>query len=342
MRRDPTTRPCMRCGTPFRTAGRRPDARFCTRACADQAKRLAVAERSCARPGCDRSFVLGPRNPRQRYCSTACSGQARAQQVERTCPGCRERFWVAARRLAAGRGEFCSSRCYGAVRWGPRQLWTCRGCGVQAERSPTRAARPYCSQRCYFGHRGQATARRCATCQAPIRVAPSVLARGLGKFCSRACYLDSRRRPRVTRECEHCRQAFAVVPSQQRRRFCRRQCWQAATAPRRLQCRACRGPLPRRLWAGRHFCSRACANRGRHRERPQELSARDRRILALHAEGLRAPAILQRLGSEQEAWGWYTPAAVRQVISRARRGGDERTVTLPKSARRVTAGRATR
>lgn len=44
--------------------------------------------------------------------------------------------------------------------------------------------------------------------------------------------------------------------------------------------------------------------------------ARNRRILDLRADGLKAPAILERLATENREWGCYSVATIRQVISR--------------------------
>jgi len=44
---------------------------------------------------------------------------------------------------------------------------------------------------------------------------------------------------------------------------------------------------------------------------------RNGRILELHGQGLKAPAIAQRLQEDDPSW-WMMPAAIRQVISRAR------------------------
>jgi hypothetical protein len=49
------------------------------------------------------------------------------------------------------------------------------------------------------------------------------------------------------------------------------------------------------------------------------IAARNRRILELRAEGLKAPMILSRLKAENVEWGSYEVATIRQVVSRTNR-----------------------
>jgi hypothetical protein len=297
----------------------------------------------CARPGCAQAFLQLP-SGRKRYCSLSCSAAARRLRQPRVCPVCQTVFAPAAAHVRAGQGQYCSSRCYGTARWGPRQLWRCRGCGRQEERKPSSAARPYCNRACYFAARGwrQRADHACPTCGTVRQVTPAALAQRRERFCRRACYIAWRRKPRTTRACAQCRKSMALLPCQWRRRFCSRPCWLKAHTPRRFRCHVCRQRFTAEAWREPQFCSRECAaqgRRGRHYQRAAELVARDQRIVALRADGLKAPQIRTRLQAEGCAWAngekRATEAAIRQVLSRTRRPPPEQFVTLPTEGRRV-------
>lgn len=63
--------PCATCGQSVT----KPDHRYCSTTCANQARRRTPPSRPCA--WCGRAFTLDPKNNRQAYCSTTCAGQAR-------------------------------------------------------------------------------------------------------------------------------------------------------------------------------------------------------------------------------------------------------------------------
>src|SRR5688572_17712335 len=50
----PPELPCRRCGTPFKTVGRPDPTYYCSKACADESKRIVRPTSTCAQ--CDRDF----------------------------------------------------------------------------------------------------------------------------------------------------------------------------------------------------------------------------------------------------------------------------------------------
>jgi hypothetical protein len=85
-------------------------------------------------------------------------------------------------------------------------------------------------------------------------------------------------------------------------------------APRSFRCRACKSIFLSRAWRRPRYCSIACSNRGRDRQRAPVLVARDGYILELHGQGLKSPQIQEALARRDPAW-WATPALIRKVIS---------------------------
>ncbi len=82
-----------------------------------------------------------------------------------------------------------------------------------------------------------------------------------------------------------------------------------------------------RAWRKPQFCSLACANRGRVRQRSPEKERRNHRVLELHVEGLDAFRIAARIKLEmglEIATGtvrtivFRAPKAIKQVVVGAR------------------------
>src|SRR6516162_5845944 len=86
------------------------------------------------------------------------------------------------------------------------------------------------------------------------------------------------------------------------------------TRPVVFTCEACGVEKPAHRWQRRRYCSLSCANRGRARKwaRPAPLVVRNTRIVRLHRERLKAPAILTALVNEQSGqWDEYRVATTR-------------------------------
>lgn len=124
-----------------------------------------------------------------------------------------------------------------ASQWGRR----CRRCAYLARKNRTRSPRP------------------CKGCGHPLQPFPSLLARGMGKFCSRSCYAAWQHRQERAQEvvCTRCGARFrrkSVYLRRTRRTFCSRQCARAFNrGPRNAMWRGGhdpnRGPNWRRLAA---------------------------------------------------------------------------------------------
>jgi hypothetical protein len=253
-----------------------------------------------------------------RYCSQQCFGRASRRRGMVTCanPACGKSLEVHRYKLKSGRPLYCDVTCRSAVRK-KRLQRECRRCGRPIVTTPSRDQR-YCGWACYGGQ----AEIICLGCGERRSIPASRAARGQ-KYCSMACYERTWRQLRPQVRCEQCHEPFPVPPSRARARYCSRRCKGLA---RRLEqrwhrCRACRRGFFRPARRRPVYCSYACRNRGRKlKPLPRELD-RNKRILALRAKGLKTPAIQAALidpqrGGRQD-W-WMSPAAIRQVISRAR------------------------
>ncbi|ALK09509.1 hypothetical protein [Blastochloris viridis] len=95
-------RACEHCGTMFQPTSANLDAKFCGKACADAAKRT-LPDRACKACG----GVFHPTNAGQLFCSRACADQGKKlNEVERACDWCGEGF-VANRKDAAYCSDAC-------------------------------------------------------------------------------------------------------------------------------------------------------------------------------------------------------------------------------------------
>jgi hypothetical protein len=245
----PAELPCEQCGTLYPTSGRAAGTRFCSRGCSSAALKRAGAPPPCAQCGKERQWKYGTSvNTVGPYCSRGCAGQARRKRREVVCLACGTIFEKRHSELSAYRSIHCSRAC--------RKL--------TAER---RAISTTCKR---------------DGCDVPLRVLPSQIANGEGKYCSLRCRGIARRLryPRVTVRCRGCRKRVTAPP-----------------------------------WRKRVFCGNGCANGGRPRARDPRIVARDARILELYAQGLTSPMIAARL-AENPDWR-ATPAGVRQVVRRA-------------------------
>jgi hypothetical protein len=329
----PAQQRCEQCGDLYLTL-RRPAAqtsRFCSRRCMGLAKRKPPQRFACAHCGlaCE---VRAQGQESRRFCSRECWAASRRRSAPRSCATCGAPFEVGRSRIAQGLGRYCSRSC--SQRGHRRRVeLACAHCqgAFQVWAYLARTQR-YCSQRCYHAARPAGRDLVCATCQQVRRVTAAAAARG-ARFCSHACYAQSRRR-RVEATCPQCGEVFTAKPAQlaQGRRYCTLACARAVNARRTLACKVCGEAFVARRWQrGARYCSISCADRGRERYPSYRQVMRDSRVRRWSAEGRTAAEIARQLGQEQPAWKeWQvSPAAVRQVLSRARRS-QKRTVTPPR------------
>lgn len=317
-RRTAVERICRRCSKPFTVllaAIRQGGGVYCTVACYRLAKATTPAVVVCEQCGTEKAWP--GHSPPGRYCSQQCFGLASRKQVQVECQVCGKAFALHPYRLREGTGLYCSNACRHIGRRRTVQL-DCARCGQRFASTPSevRAGRRYCRRACFFI--GSEVGERDITCQqcgGTRRVYASRAARGQ-KYCSMACYEQTWKPHRLSIRCAYCHTTFEVVLSRRgKARFCSRRCFGLASRirTRTRTCRVCRERFTFRAWRRRRFCSHACANRGRPAATWE--AARDRRILELRTEGLKAPAIGERLGAENSAW-WTSAAAIRKVISR--------------------------
>ena len=111
--------------------------------------------------------------------------------------------------------------------------------------------------------------RHCLRCGVAFRTTEARVARGNGRFCSRACQ-DLARRQREARTCERCGAAFEVKASlpEGKGRFCSRACLAATwPAPRQLTCQTCGADFEAKAAtpATKRFCSKVCHDRFQRR-----------------------------------------------------------------------------
>jgi 5-methylcytosine-specific restriction endonuclease McrA len=197
-------------------------AKFCSKLCADAARRAHVA---CICDLCGASFSLKPSMANRgvkAFCSRGCYFADRKQgavpPVMSTCQGCGTVFSVAAWRVAKGEGTYCSRACRDQHAHvarsdpGKRVTVACAGCGAAMQEWASRP-RTYCSNECA----GRANVANIA------HWAPSA----------------------YTATCEQCGQDYQTTPAATRGRFCGRACfaaWMAAgNAPSGEDCANWRG-----------------------------------------------------------------------------------------------------
>jgi transposase len=251
---------------------------------------------------------------RRTYCSWACYVGPGGGAQEIACQICGKVRRVKAAVLALGEGKYCSLRCRGLARRKPALVLTCEQCGCQYVPSQRKVGR-FCSRGCFTDFQRKRPTE-CAVCRDPIP------GRG-SKYCSRDCYYRSKRKPEVVLTCVRCRTGFSVAPSAARRKYCTRQCFHRERMPATFPCEVCREPVRSKPSRRQHFCSYACRNRGRQRDRRPADEGRNLRILELYARGLSAAEIQAVLredlrcvpGPDGAAWR-IGAAGVRQVISR--------------------------
>jgi hypothetical protein len=279
-------RRCPTCDRPM--AGKPAGARFCSVPCYRASRRKAPAVMTCVHCGRQKTFAgrEAKRARRQRYCSYACRGAALRTSIERTCATCGKAFAALPSRIAQGRGRYCSVDCYRPAR---RRL----------------------------------VERVCDCCGEVFARRPSEMRKGARRFCSRRCFVQARKKRQPTFACAHCGKAFQSSPSLRsgQQTFCSRACSHLAGSPTRFKCVACSRWFKSRAWRRPRFCSLSCANRRRSRSQAPGIEARNRLILELHAQRLKAPRISERLWAlsakdPDGCWG-LDPPAVRQVIARA-------------------------
>jgi hypothetical protein len=288
--------------------------KFCSSEHRDAWRRSQRPEYLCAQCG------TRPRPARGKYCSRDCSAEAQRTHVTRVCAICPARFVVYQRSIKRGWGTYCSWACHNeARRRSGSEGFACARCGVtrRVRRSAARK-RQYCSRACAAEARRTWSEQICMACSEPFLVRQATIARGWGKYCTRTCYSEARRARRLELECQRrgCWRKFLVFPSQAGRKYCRWRCYILAQAPRTFRCLACKETRSRPLGKHPTFCSGACRNRGRRRERSLALAERNCRILELYTQGMKVPVILKQLSMDRDDWRGITIWAIHKVIAR--------------------------
>jgi hypothetical protein len=325
--------PCLVCGEATKEHGGAHQPKYCSRRCVAEARRRASAERQrvliCAQCGGRRPLPL---RSRLRYCSARCASLARRRSETRVCaaPGCETTLSVQPHQRAVGRRRYCSRACSdrGRRRGNMRPCVRCGRMfylqGIHIKRN-----RQYCSRACWRGDGGRRSVQ-CQHCGLGIERWACQLEMGRGKFCSRECYYQARRKPRERRQCAYlgCRKLFEVPPWQSKRKYHSRQCYFRHYTPGTYRCAGCGQEFQQRRWRKPRFCSRACAQMPGSRRDWRREQARDQQILRLHGQGLKSPAIQNQMAAANPAW-WISTAAIRQVIHRA--AAVQGTVTRPRT-----------
>lgn len=186
------------------------------------------------------------------------------------CQQCGKEFFRDASRAKYGGGKHCSRACYQA-HGRAKHTRPCGRCG--APFFSYNKARLYCSQSCSQSVRigakaarwqGKTLTTQCVRCGTSFTVKASLLARGKGKYCTRACYEAGR--AQVTRTCAQCGQDFLALPavvSKGRGIFCSQECaMRGRTGPLAGGWRG--GPVSHNChFCGQHFEANASRTRAR-------------------------------------------------------------------------------
>lgn len=282
--------------------------KYCGKVCYAASLRKVVDRPPCRQCG------ERPASKRGAFCSRLCAGRSYIRRVQVICRHCGETFEAIPDKVKCGWAKYCSRACRLAAT-AARVEKTCIGCGVAFQAYRSEAGRKYCSRACRFGHSGGMRVIACAVCGATRRVSSAQLRRGHGKYCSRACFSVANTSPVAERRCERCQKMMKLRPSELDTRFCSRRCgWLSLRRARTFRCRVCGGEEKVRFWQRPKYCSTACSNRGRQRKQPPEEERRNRRVVELHASGLKAPRIAALVWEELGLP--IAPATVRTIVFR--------------------------
>lgn len=136
----------------------------------------------------------------------------------------------------------------------------CKRCQKPFKTAPSEVAKgkgKYCSRECYNKARKNGIWLKCLVCGKAFRRTPSVMATRRATYCSRDCYNETRKRS--VRKCATCGKPFEA--RQDRGKYCSIECVAVGHAgPRNiLECIVCHKmfSLPQRRGKPR-FCSKAC------------------------------------------------------------------------------------
>lgn len=110
----------------------------------------------------------------------------------------------------------------------------------------------------------------CLNCQKEFLVQPYQLERGGGKYCSKICFTQHRRR-RVQITCDGCQEPFITFPCKVgRKKYCSRKCQNESTRKRvQMVCQCCgsiffaRAAMVRFRGQEIKYCSKACAGKAK-------------------------------------------------------------------------------
>ncbi len=180
MRRKPTGKTCVDCGTPV-------TAKRCRKCAAALRSAQVIAAKPLTRCKICGDEITSANRRRGIYCSVACRCKDRASfkgaptnRVSKTCPGCGSVFEVPVSN--AVRYTYCTVACRAAHR-GREAL--CERCGAPFRYGVASPPRRHCSEAC----RRPPVTIDCAHCGKTIRTTPSRESRK--RFCSRRCYSAS-------------------------------------------------------------------------------------------------------------------------------------------------------
>jgi 5-methylcytosine-specific restriction endonuclease McrA len=121
---------------------------------------------------------------KKKYCSRVCSGEAKKkEQVEIKCAGCGKTFYVSP---SQSETIYCSRECLKAHH---RHVVTCKHCGKEFERTPTRKS-DYCGWECFKASRwGIVT---CAECGVEFKKRTCEIAKTEERRSNHICSIDCR------------------------------------------------------------------------------------------------------------------------------------------------------
>lgn len=150
---------------------------------------------------CNKQFLVTPHLKHKKYCSWGCYSEFRNQNpapnfnsILQKCLTCNGKFWVIPAKLKAGKGKFCSKKCYLVDH--SRNTWsagTCLGCKKQFK-FRTKRKQICCSLRCNTQWKKvknkdkKYDTNKCKQCNKEVEVLKSRIKDKRGEFCSRKCY----------------------------------------------------------------------------------------------------------------------------------------------------------
>ncbi len=205
---------CLTCNTEFfvyLSEIRKGGGKYCSKKCHENRNGGKIKNECLV---CKKQFEVTPHLSSTKYCSRKCYSKLRKSthapnynSVERKCLVCQKVFTVIPAKIKAGKGKFCSKKCY-LVDHSKNtfSVGTCLGCGKKF-RYHTYRHQTCCSLGCNTRWRKiknkdkKYSQKKCLWCKKETEVLKSREKDNRGGFCSKKCYSLWMSKNRIGKNC---------------------------------------------------------------------------------------------------------------------------------------------